>query len=99
MYIIVWEFVVPPGNRAPFLATYGSTGTWAQLFQRAPGYLGTELLSSAERPDHFLTLDRWHSMDAHQRFLEEFGEEYRLLDQQLEGLATSERKLGTFTSG
>ena len=97
MYVIVWEFEIHQEHRELFLDCYSSTGTWARLFRRAPGYIGTELLTCTESPDHYITIDRWREMDSYLHFQQEFGESYRLLDRQLEGCTTSERKIGTFT--
>jgi heme-degrading monooxygenase HmoA len=98
MYVIVWEFFVSPEHVPNFVAAYKSDGAWAQLFARADGYLGTELLS-ATGTDHastFITIDRWKTAEDFTRFQERFGTEYRELDTQLEGVTVSERKLGTF---
>jgi heme-degrading monooxygenase HmoA len=72
----------------------------ARLFAKADGYIGTELLGStnSDRAATFVTIDRWKTADVFTRFQERFGNEYRLLDTQLEGLTLSERKLGTFIS-
>jgi heme-degrading monooxygenase HmoA len=98
MHIVLWEFVVPSARLDRFIAVYGPAGDWARLFRRAPGYLGTELLQSSEYPGLFLTVDRWESAASFQRFLADFSAEYHALDASLEGLSTSERKLGVFTS-
>ena len=94
MYVIVWEFIVRPERRPDFVAAYRSDGAWAQLFARAEGYIGTELLTASEDANRFLTLDRWKTAEDFTRFQEHFGTEYRQLDMQLEGLTLSERKLG-----
>ncbi len=98
MYVILWEFGVPPDKVDAFLAAYRSNGTWTKLFARADGYLGTELLRSVDSEDgpHFVTIDRWRTADDFIRFQQEFGTEYRTLDTELEGLTFSERKLGVF---
>jgi hypothetical protein len=48
MYVILWEFVVPPEKVDAFIAAYKDDGAWAKLFAQAEGYVGTELLRSAE---------------------------------------------------
>jgi heme-degrading monooxygenase HmoA len=98
MYVIVWEFVVRPEKIDEFVAAYKSGGAWAKLFARADGYIGTELLRSTDsgQAATFVTIDRWKTADDFTRFQERFGNEYRLLDTQLEGLTLRERKLGTF---
>ena len=99
MHVILWEFVVQPDKIHDFVATYEATGDWAKLFGLANGYEGTELLSSTESANRFVTIDRWRSLDDFARFQQQFGEQYRTLDRQLKGFTLSERKLGTFTTG
>jgi heme-degrading monooxygenase HmoA len=99
MHVIMWKFVVKPDKIHDFVAAYKATGDWAKLFGLANGYEGTELLSSTDSADRFVTIDRWRSLDDFARFQQQFGEQYRTLDRQLEGFTLSERKLGTFTTG
>jgi hypothetical protein len=42
MYVRVWEYEVEIGRVDAFLAAYRADGEWAQLFERADGYAGTE---------------------------------------------------------
>ena len=93
---IVWEFVVPAGNRARFEQAYGAAGDWALLFRHAAGFLGTELLHDSERDGVYLTIDRWASVAAFDRFRHDFGADYRRLDAALEGLASCETRVGLF---
>jgi heme-degrading monooxygenase HmoA len=93
---IVWEFVVPAANRARFETAYGADGDWAQLFRRAPDFLGTELLRDGERDGVYLTIDRWASAEAFGRFKRAHGADYERLDAALEGLAGSEARIGLF---
>jgi heme-degrading monooxygenase HmoA len=96
MYFIIWEFVVRPEKVSEFVAAYKADGDWARLFSLAPGYGGTELLSSTDHAERFCTIDRWNHADDYTRFQERFGPQYRMLDAQLEGLTLSETKLGTY---
>ena len=100
MYVILWEFVVPPEKVDAFIAAYKDDGAWAKLFELAKGYVGTELLRSTEAGPEptFLTVDRWQHAEDFTRFQEQFGDEYKALDTELEGLTVSERKLGMFVS-
>jgi hypothetical protein len=45
-----------------------------------------------------LTLDEWESRAAFDRFQDEYGETYRVLDDQLAGLTADERFIGAFDS-
>ena len=96
MHIVIWEFTVREEHIQEFISAYHSNGDWANLFRRAEGYLGTELLNSHE-PNIFLTVDRWESAACFESFQERFGAEYRKLDTQLEGYTSSEKKVGVFS--
>ena len=98
MYVILWEFIVRPEKTGAFVAAYKSDGAWAELFARADGYIGTELLRAADSNQGatFVTVDRWKTAEDFARFQERFGAEYQRLDAELEGFTVSERKLGTF---
>ena len=93
---IVWEFVVPAANRTRFEAAYGADGDWARLFRHAADFLGTELLGDRERDGVYLTIDRWASAEAFDRFKRDFGADYSRLDAALEGLASCETRVGLF---
>ncbi len=94
MHIILWEFTVAAEKQQAFLQAYGPEGNWAQLFRRAEGYRGTELLQS-EASNTYITIDRWDEASDFERFKERFATEYQQLDASFEKL--DERKLGTFS--
>jgi heme-degrading monooxygenase HmoA len=98
MHVILWEFAVQPDRVRDFVAAYQPEGDWAQLFRLADGYLSTELLTSADNAARFVTIDRWTSAEDYTRFHERFGQQYRSLNTQLEGLTRRETHLGTFTT-
>ena|SRR6187402_3688779 len=97
MHVIIWEFRVAPEHVDEFVRVYGPNGDWALLFRKVDGYCGTELLSCAENPERFLTIDRWNSGDDFARFQAQFREEYEALDLLSEGLTSAEVRLGCFT--
>ena len=97
MHVIIWEFVVSETTMNRLGAAYGAEGDWAELFRRSDGYLGTELLRSSYDSHLFLTIDRWQSPPAFKEFCEEFAEVYQILDKSLEGLSSSEKKVGVFS--
>jgi quinol monooxygenase YgiN len=97
MHIIIWQFTVREEHIQEFISACGSNGDWANLFRRAEGYLGTELLHSSLEPNIFLTIDRWESATCLEIFQKRFGVEYKRLDVQFEGYTSSERKLGVFS--
>ncbi len=94
MYVAVWQFRIVPESREAFLAAYGPQGEWAQLFRRAEGYMGTELLAMIDDSDIYVTLDRWRSREDFALFQQRFGAEYRVLDERCTSLTVSETKLG-----
>jgi heme-degrading monooxygenase HmoA len=97
-HVLVWEFLVRAGAEADFEAAYGPAGAWAQLFGRADGYLGTELLRDPARRGRYLTIDRWASSADHARFLARHGAEYAALDARCEAWTEEEVALGAWTA-
>ena len=97
MHAIIWEFTVREECIRQFTAAYGAGGDWANLFRRAKGFLGTELLRSCVEPNVFLTVDRWESASSFDMFQERFGTEYKNMDKQFACYTSSERRLGIFT--
>ena len=73
---------------------YGSGGDWAKLFATASGFIRTELWRDGD--GIYLTADHWESVTAFEGFQAKLGEEYRLLDAELEGVAGIETFLGAF---
>ena len=92
----VWKFRPPPGRAREFEQAYSGTGNWARLFGQAAGYRGTMLLRPCEKGGWWLTIDRWETEAAFQAFQDEFGIQYRGLDEELEGLAGEEMFVGAF---
>ncbi len=96
MYIIIWQYHVKEGQVPEFQRNYASNGAWAELFQKADGFLGTELASHHENPARCLTIDRWSSKEAYESFKAKYDQEYHALDAQCEELTDMERLLGGF---
>lgn len=71
------------GRVVPLLAWLPGNRT-ASIFLRFDSYL-------------FLTIDRWQSPRAFEEFCEEFAEVYQILDKSLEGIRSSEKKVGVFS--
>jgi heme-degrading monooxygenase HmoA len=97
MFRILWKFRPAPGREAEFERAYAPQGPWAQLFGRAEGYLGTELLVDDAEPGAFFTLDSWRAREDFERFQSNWRAEYEELDRRLEGLAASEALIGRWT--
>jgi heme-degrading monooxygenase HmoA len=98
MYIILWEYQVKSGQETEFERAYSPHGSWAELFNKSAGYLGTELLHDENQPLHFLTVDRWASKEAYAAFRAKYEKEYNELDAFCEGLTESEALFGTWVS-
>ena len=96
MYTILWEFRVPPDRRPAYEAAYGPDGPWAQLFGKAAGFSGVELLRCTEQAGRYVTIDRWCSRADFEAFKRDFGADYAALDRALEGMAGSETRIGAF---
>lgn len=88
MYVRVWEYEVEADQVDAFLAAYGATGAWVQLFSRAGGYAGSQLFRDAECTSRFLTVDRWADAASWEAFMGRWGDDYRELDHRLDGLAS-----------
>lgn len=95
-HVRVWKFRPPEGREADFEQAYSGTGNWARLFEQAKGYRGTALLRPCETGGWWLTLDRWETETDFQAFQDNFGVQYRGLDEELEGVAGEEVFVGAF---
>lgn len=98
MFVIIWRYEVAELNRDRFEAVYGSDGAWADLFKKAEGYLGTELLRSDTTSGEYMTIDRWQSRNDFEAFKRRFDAAYRALDADCESLTESETYVGNFSS-
>jgi heme-degrading monooxygenase HmoA len=96
VYWVVWSYDVKPAHIKAFERAYGPDGDWVRLFQRAPGFTGTELRREADRPAHYLTIDRWRTRADYTRFKDTFRTEYGVLDARCAPLTESEHKVGDF---
>jgi heme-degrading monooxygenase HmoA len=96
VFSILWEFRVKPERTAEFERAYGPQGSWAKLFAKNDGFLGTSLLRDPKTPARYVTLDRWTSVAAHVAMRERHAGEYETLDRAFETLTESEIELGTF---
>jgi quinol monooxygenase YgiN len=93
---IVWRFTAKPTRVAEFERHYGSGGSWAQLFRRSPGFLGTTLLRDSAVPNRYLLWDCWDDVGGFEQFKRDHGADYSALDKQCEELTEEEVRLGVF---
>lgn len=96
MIQVVWAFVVRADATGPFERAYGPGGDWARLFARHQGYRGTALLRDVSRPNRYLTVDSWDTVEHRTAMLAREKDEYARIDRACEALTESERELGTF---
>ena len=92
----VWEYEVPAEAEPGFLTHYAPDGTWARLFRRAHGYVGTQLYRDRHRAGRYLTVDHWLDAAAFRQFRRDFAAEFDALDRACAGLTRREAHLGDF---
>ncbi|MGA2992540.1 MAG: antibiotic biosynthesis monooxygenase [Candidatus Korobacteraceae bacterium] len=98
MHVIVWEFKPKADCEVEFERIFGPGGDWVRLFHKSQGFVGTELLRDASRPERYVTVDRWTSQEDFRHFRVQFGEEYESLDRQCQELIGEERRIGSFAT-
>jgi hypothetical protein len=96
MLRIIWQFRAKPSKLNEFRRAYSWKGPWAKLFGRSPEYQGTIMLEEVSDPLVFVVIDRWASQDSFTRFREQFGPDYRHLDEQCNDLTDEEKLIGIF---
>ena len=90
-FIAIWVFSVRRRHLDDFKSAYGPAGTWAALFRKADGYLGTELCADRANPRRFFTIDRWRTRAAFDAFHRRFRAEYEALDRLCEPFTEHEQ--------
>ena len=93
LFAYFWEYRVHDDKVELFQKVYGPGGDWVQLFEKAEGYVRTDLFRDADDPARFLTTDFWISRDAFRR---KFAEAFEKLDRECEALTIEERFVGDF---
>lgn len=95
-YVYIWKFEVETEKVAEFLSHYGPVGTWSRLFRRSAGYVETLLLQDRQASNSYVTIDRWESSEAHDKFIREHRADYERLDRLCESLTRTEQSLGSY---
>ena len=93
-YLCIWAFTVHQEHVDAFRAHYGEEGAWAQLFRRAHGYVGTQLLQDETDRLRFVTIDTWSSVEDYDAFRAAHAAEYAALDRVCEGFTVAETLIG-----
>ena len=94
MYVIIWKYQVKLERIDEFEHIYRPEGQWEELFKKGNGFIGTELFRDVERPQRYITIDRWESVKDYKDFQAQWKEEYKVLDAQCEDLTETESLLG-----
>jgi heme-degrading monooxygenase HmoA len=97
MLVVLWEYDVRTGMENAFEALYGADGEWVGLFREHPGFIGTELLHG-ERPNCYLSIDRWETEQAYDAFLANASEGYMRIDAMGDAFTLDERRIGRYTT-
>lgn len=97
MHVVIWEYETRPGSESAFEQLYGPAGAWVELFREHRGYLGTELLRD-ERPQRYVTVDRWESEVDYAAFLADAASRYAGIDALGDALTAEERLIGRYTA-
>jgi heme-degrading monooxygenase HmoA len=98
VHVIIWEYRVKTEHLTVFEDMYSAGGLWAELFGKANGYSGTELLRDPGDPRRYITIDRWVSWQDHESFLLHWKTEYAALDARCEQLTEKESLFGEWDS-
>jgi heme-degrading monooxygenase HmoA len=98
MQVILWEFQARPGREAEFERAYGPDGIWANFFRQGEGFLGTELWRDQEKAGRYMTVDRWTTREAFEKFRAAYLDEYQAIDRGSETLTEREAQVGAFSS-
>lgn len=98
MHVILWEFQARRGREAEFERAYGPDGTWANFFRQGEGFLGTELWRDQEKAGRYMTVDRWTTREAFEKFRAAHLDEYQAIDRRSEALTEREAQIGAFAS-
>ena len=94
MYLILWEYQVSPNKQSEFGMIYSPTGTWAELFKRGTGYVGSELLRDESRPNRYFIIDRWLTKKDYETFMLHHEDEYKALSEEYKDLVETESLVG-----
>lgn len=97
MFIVVWKFCVKEMYIPDFIDIYGKDGDWVKIFKKNPEFIETDLIRDRHDGSVFLTIDKWKSMEAYNKFLNSRSTEYMELDLLCEQFTINEEKLGEFS--
>ena len=92
-YAYVWEYLVRPECVGAFEEAYGPNGPWVDLFNRASGYVRTELHRDRRNPNRYVTIDYWDSDVAWEAFRTAMSLEFEAIDVRCQDFTVEEREI------
>jgi len=96
MYIVIWKYKVKRDFAQVFEKQYGAKGVWVKFFEKADGYLTTELLKDINEQSVYLTIDKWNTKKEYECFREKKSIEYKIIDSLCEKMTDNESKIGEY---
>lgn len=97
-FVYIWEYIVREEYLIEFEKAYGPQGDWVQLFEKAEGYIGTDLHRDVSNSRRFITIDHWKTIEDRDNFRKKYSREFEQLDERCERFTESEKWLGDFDS-
>lgn len=71
-------------------------GDWVKLFQRAPGYIRSDLYKDNSSATSYMTVDCWRAKKDYEYFFSRWMKDYKVLDQKCEAWTQSEALVAEF---
>lgn len=96
MMLIVWEYMVRPDRVEEFESLYRPDGPWVELLKKSPGFVSTTLMRDTRDPLRYMIADRWMNPAAYDRLIEDFADEYAVLNERGERTHRAEHLIGRF---
>ena len=96
-HIVIWKYTVKPGKHGAFEKLYGPDGDWVKWFKTSSHYQSTELIKSTSSDSEYVTIDRWDSKQAYDRFYQDGKDRFEEIDEIGDSLTEEETLLGSFT--
>lgn len=97
-FVYIWEYIVREEYLTEFEEVYGPEGDWVRLFEKAAGYIGTDLHRDISNSRRFITIDHWETIEDRDNFRKEYSREFEQLDGYCERFTESEKWIGDFDS-
>jgi hypothetical protein len=96
MRAYVWSYRVKPERIEDFARAYGPDGEWAAFFRRSAGFIRTDLLSDANAPDRFVTIDYFADATSRAALIDAEANDYARIDAKWRDATLEEAFIGEF---